>query len=114
MIYNAFSQDHPVVFKEQKGFIIMMMAGSLVTFFILTFNMVILLTLMSPYAALSSLLLFPPLLHGVYVAAVAGEVAKDEKHLAVMEKVGSNFVSLVVECFGAWDPFSLKMLKSYC
>ena len=90
----------------------MMMAGSLVTFFILTFNMVILLTLMSPYAALSSLLLFPPLLHGV--AAVAGEVAKDEKHLAVMEKVGYNFVSLVVECFGAWDPFSLKMLKSYC
>ena len=36
------------------------------------------------------------------VAAAAGEVAKDEKHLAV---------PLVVECFGVWTPFALKMLK---
>ena len=31
------------------------------------------------------------------VAAVAGEVAKDEKHLAAVEKVGSDFIPLVVE-----------------
>jgi len=34
------------------------------------------------------------------VAAAAGEVAKDEKHLAVVEKMGSDFIILVVECFG--------------
>jgi len=44
------------------------------------------------------------------VAAVAGEVAKDEKHLAAVEKVGSDFIPLVVESFGVWTPFALKML----
>ena len=44
------------------------------------------------------------------VAAVAGEVSKDEKHLAAVEKVGSDFIPLVVETFGVWTPFALKTL----
>ena len=41
------------------------------------------------------------------MAAVAGEVAKDGKHLAAVEtKVGSDFVPLVVESFGVWTPFT--------
>jgi len=44
------------------------------------------------------------------VAAVAGEVAKDEKHLVAVEKVRSDFIPLVVETFGVWTPFGLKML----
>ena len=36
------------------------------------------------------------------VSATAGEVAKDKKHLAAVEKIGSDFVPLVVECFGVW------------
>jgi len=41
------------------------------------------------------------------VAAAAGEVAKD---LAAVEKLGSDFILLVVETFGVWTPFALKML----
>jgi len=41
---------------------------------------------------------------------VAGEVAKDEKHLAAVEKVGSDFIPLVVETFGVWTRFALKTL----
>ena len=44
------------------------------------------------------------------VAAVAGKVSKDEKHLAAMEKVGSDFIPLVVETFGVCTPFALKTL----
>jgi len=44
------------------------------------------------------------------VAAAAGEVAKDEKHLAAVEKVGSDFIPLVVETFGVWTQFALKTL----
>ena len=47
------------------------------------------------------------------MAAAAGEViAKDEKHLAAVEKVGSDFIPLVVETFGVWTPFPLKTLHS--
>ena len=46
------------------------------------------------------------------VAAAAGEVAKDEKHLAAVEKVGSDFIPLVVETFGVWTPFALKTLQN--
>jgi len=35
-------------------------------------------------------------------AAAAGEVAKDEKYLAAVEKVGSDFITLVVKTFGVW------------
>ena len=38
------------------------------------------------------------------------EVSKDEKHLAVVEKVGSDFIPLVVERFGVWTPFALKII----
>ena len=44
-------------------------------------------------------------------AATAGEVAKDDKHLAAVEKVGSDFIPLVVETFGIWKSFALKQLQ---
>jgi len=44
------------------------------------------------------------------VAAVAGEVSKGKKYLAAVEKFGSDFIPLVVESFGVWTPFALKML----
>jgi len=44
------------------------------------------------------------------VAAAAGEVAKDDKHLAAVEKVDSDFIPLVVETFGIWTPF-VKQLQ---
>jgi len=47
------------------------------------------------------------------VAAVAGEMAKDEKHLAAVERVASDFIPLVVKCFGVWTPFVLKKLCTY-
>ena len=43
------------------------------------------------------------------MAAVAGEVAEDVKHL---EKAGGNFTPLVVKCFEAWTPFALSILYS--
>ena len=90
----------------------MMMGCALVMFFILTSSMVVQLTSMSPYAAPLSLLLSPPVLHVLaWVAAAAGEVAKDEKHLAAVEKVGSDFIPLVVKTFGVWTPFALKTLE---
>ena len=46
------------------------------------------------------------------VAAAAGEVAKDEKHLAAVEKVGSDFIPLVVETFGVSTTFALKTLQN--
>jgi len=46
------------------------------------------------------------------VAAAAGEVAKDEKHWAAVENVGSDFIPLVVECSGVWTPFALKTLRT--
>ena len=46
------------------------------------------------------------------VAAAAGEVAKDAKHLAIEEKEGGDFIPLVVESFGIWTPFALLVLNS--
>jgi len=43
------------------------------------------------------------------VRNVAGEVAKGEKHLGTVEKVGYDFIPLIVESFGAWTPFDLKI-----
>jgi len=43
-------------------------------------------------------------------AVAAGEVAKDEKHLAAVEEVGLDFIPLVVETFGVWTQFALKIL----
>jgi len=46
------------------------------------------------------------------VAAAAGDVAKDAKHLAMVEKVGGGFIPLCMECFGVWTPFALSTLNS--
>ena len=54
--------------------------------------------LMSLSTVLLSLLIFPPLLTScALVAAAAGEVAKDAKYLTAVEKVGGDFIPLVVE-----------------
>jgi len=45
------------------------------------------------------------------VAAAAGELAKDEKHLAAVEKAGADYIPLVVETFGVWTPFALCTLN---
>jgi len=50
-------------------------------------------------AVLLSRLILPHLL--LVLAAAAGELAKDEKHLAAVEKVGADFIPLAVETFGA-------------
>jgi len=44
------------------------------------------------------------------VAATAGEVARDVKHLAMVEKAGGDFILLGVESFGVWAPFALSIL----
>ena len=41
------------------------------------------------------------------VTAAAGEMAKDEKHLAAVVKVGTDFIPLVMETFGVWTPCHL-------
>ena len=41
------------------------------------------------------------------VAAAAGEMDKDAKHLAMVEKAGGDFIPLV-EFFGIWTPFALS------
>ena len=46
------------------------------------------------------------------VAAAAGEIAKDEKHLAALESTGSDCIPLVVEYYGVWTPFALKTLQT--
>ena len=38
------------------------------------------------------------------VAAAAGELAKDERHLAAVEKAGADFIPLVVETLLLTDP----------
>ena len=47
-----------------------------------------------------------------YILLCWGEVAKDEKYLATVEKVGSDFILFVVESFGAWTPFVFKTLST--
>ena len=43
---------------------------------------------------------------------MAGEVAKNVKHLAMVEKVEGDFILLCVECFGVWSPFALSTFNS--
>ena len=77
-----------------------MMVGYIqVIFSILPSNMVDELILAS--LQLFSLLLYPPA-SCAGVAAAAEEVAKDDKHLAAVEKLESP---LVVECFEVWTLF---------
>ena len=45
-------------------------------------------------------------------AATKGEVSKDQKFLAMIGAVGGSFVPLVVETYGVWTPYAVKMLKT--
>ena len=45
-------------------------------------------------------------------AAVAGEVDKDERHLANVSSYGCLFYPLVVESYGVWAAHSLQVLRS--
>ena len=45
------------------------------------------------------------------MSAAAGEVAKDAKHLAKVEKA-VDFIPFLVGCFGVWTPFALSILHS--
>ena len=75
--------------------------------------MVILLSLTSPCAVPLSQ---PSFLHQVVVQGwllLLGRGSKDEKHLAVVEKVGSDFIPLVVESFEVWTPLALKIIHLF-
>ena len=85
----------------------MMMGHVQVMFFILIFRMAVQVSLTSLCAVPLSL---PSSASCAGVTAAAGEVATDEKCLAAVEKVGSDFIPLVVEAVGDWTPFALKML----
>ena len=45
------------------------------------------------------------------MAAAAGMLAKDEKHLAAVVKVGADSIPLVVKIFGVWTPLALQSLN---
>ena len=47
---------------------------------------------------------------GAGVAAAAGEVAKDARHLDIVEKVGGDSIPLVVECL----EYELPLLYQFC
>ena len=93
VIYNALSQDHPGVFKEHRALDDNELCfhpdfqDGRSAFFDISVLSTTQPTLISSSASCAG------------VAAVAGEVAKDEKHLAAVEKVGSDFIPLVVESF---------------
>ena len=57
---------------------------------------------MSPSAALLSMLIF---LHLLPVLWWLQEVAKNAKHLAIVDKAGGDFIPLIAECFGDLDIF---------
>jgi len=91
IVYNALAQDHPGVLKEQRAsygdglhpgdvFHPDYQHGRPAYFNI-------------SVCSTTQPSLFPPLLH----VLVGGEVAKDKIHLAAVEKVGSDFIPLVVE-----------------
>ena len=48
----------------------------------------------------------------VKVAAAAGELAKDQRHLDAVEEAGNDFIPLVVETFGVWSPFTLQIFHT--
>ena len=77
IIYNALSQDHPGVFKEQRALHDDLWPGDI---------------------------FHPEFEHG-------RSAYFDVSVCNTIQPVGSDFVPLVVECFGVWTPFALKMLK---
>ena len=109
IIYNALSQDNPGVLKEQRAsYDDGLRPGDIFhpdfqhgrsAYFDVSVRSTIQPAFISSSAAC------------VGVAAAAGELAKGQKHLAAVEKAGSEFVPLVVECFGVWTPFALRMLR---
>ena len=102
IIYNALSQDHPGVLREQRASYGDGLRPSNVfrpdfqhgrpAYFDVSICCTTQPSFISSCASCAG------------VAAAAGEVAKDEKHLAV-EKVGSDFIPLVVETFGLLESF---------
>ena len=102
ILYNALSQDHPDVLRSSV--LPIMMAYTWVISSTLTSSMITLPILMSPYCSACLYFLIYFLCWG---GAAVGELAKDEKHLAAVVKVGADFIPLVVETFGVWTPFAL-------
>ena len=102
IIYNALSQDHPGVLREQRAsYDDGLRPGDVFhpdfqhghpAYFDVSIHCTTQPAFISSCASCAG------------VAAAAGEVAKDEKHLAAVEKVGSDFIPLVVETFGVWTP----------
>jgi len=108
IVYNALAQDHPGVLKEQRAsYDDGLRPGDVFhpdyqhgrpAYFDISVRSTTQPSFVSSSASCAG------------VAAAAGEVAKDEKHLAAVEKVGSDFIPLVVETFGVWTQFALKTL----
>ena len=46
------------------------------------------------------------------VAAFAGELAKDQRHQDTVEEAGCDFILLVVETFGVWSSYALKLINT--
>jgi len=105
IVYNALEQDHPGVLKEQRASYDDGLCPDDVfhpdyqhgrpVYFDISVRSTTLPSFVSSSASCA----------GVAAAAAAGE-----KHLAAVEKVGSDFIPLVVETFGVWTQFALKTL----
>ena len=109
IIYNALSQDQPGVKEQRASYDDGLCPGDVFhpdfqhgrsAYFDVSINSTTQPALISSSASCAG------------VAAAAGEIAKDEKHLKAVEKVGSDFIPLVVESFGVWTPFALKTLQT--
>ena len=50
--------------------------------------------------------------HCAGAAAAAGEIEKDDRHMANVEVAGGLFYPLVVESYCTWSPNSLQILKT--
>ena len=107
IIYNAVSQDHPGVLKEQRAsYDDGLRPGDVFhpdfqhgrpAYFDVSIRCTTQPAFISSCDSCAGV---------AAAAAAAGEVAKDKKHLAAVEKVGSDFIPLVVETFGVWTPFA--------
>jgi len=108
IIYKALSQDHPGVLKKQRASYNDALRPCDVIHpdfqpgHSAYFGISVCSTTQPAYISSSSA--------SAGVDAAAGELAKDEKHLAVVEKVGADFIYLVMETFEVWMPFVLHNL----
>ena len=109
IIYNALSQNHPGVLRKQRAsYYDGLRPGNIFHPDFqhghpAYFNVSICCTTQPAFISCASC---------TGVAAAAVEVAKVDKHLAAVEKVGSDFFPLVVETFGVWTSFALKALQN--